>query len=1001
MNTKSVRTRLLTTTATTAVALASLFAMPAQAQDTSSEVSELVVTGSRIPRPNLEQPTPVGVLKVEDQLAPLALGDMLARLPQVSFNGTLRSNSNNFGTTAGISAANLRNLGVSRTLVLVDGQRHVAGDLSTNAVDLNSIPTALVDRVEVITGGASAVYGSDAVTGVVNIITKKRFEGLQVDATGGGYDGFGGRYSASITGGRNFLDDRLNVTVSGFWRKEQAIDASDIASANNYGTILNPADLALGARDPSFFTGFRASGPTTPNNGIPDRLFVPNVGTELTTTNGVLVNAGTGSAIVFNAAGQPIAAPRRTGYNSFAYGQLPADCAVCFFPEDYKEVSSKIETGGFAFKTSYDLTSKVRAFVDAKYVENNAENNIQPSFTAGDFLLMPDNAFLTPAIGQAVAQDGGQFYVISRWLNGGRSQDIRRRTYRMVGGLEGDWDADFATVKWNATLNYGETGTRIRYNDLLINENFAAALDSVIDPATGRAACRINVPSAGTSPFGYGAGAANRSACVPYNPFGDQNSAAAMAYSFGDFTGKDRLTQQVASVNARFDTGKFLNLQGGPVGVAVGGEYRMERTHSRSDALLTSGGADFTATDSAGGFNVVEGYVELSAPLFRDAGPLMHELTIDGAFRGADYSTVGKVAAYKVGAVYGPTNWLKFRGGWSRSVRAPNIVEAYAPVTSAFFPIADPCSAENVGTNVNYARNCAAAGIPAGFTATTNALVAGTSSGNANLDPEKSKSYTLGFVVQPPMVRGLAITLDYYSISIKDAITQVAAQDIIDNCYGSNAGLDATYCSLFSRTGGPRFALTGVQTTYVNASKLFTDGFELQLNYAADVGELTQNWGAASALDGQLNFHLTADYVVSLRNYPFQDNPGDVNKLEGTANPLFGNNPQLKAVADLAYSQGPVTVQWATRYIGRQALFSRDPSATQGSESLNVPFTEPTFYHDLKVTYRFDGTAKGLEVYAGAQNIFDEQPPFTVLGSNRDAAFDLGRFLFVGARFKR
>jgi len=1001
VNTKSARASLLATTATTAVALASLIAAPAAAQEPGTEVQELVVTGSRIPRPNLDQPTPVGVLKVDEQRGPLALGDVIARLPQAGFSGTARANSNNFGTSAGLNAVNLRNLGLSRTLVLVDGQRHVAGDLQSNAVDVNSIPSALIDRVEVITGGASAIYGSDAVTGVVNIITKKQFQGLDLDVSGGRYDaGFGGRYSASATAGRNFLDDRLNLTVSGFWRKDSAIDASDVPAANNYQTINNPADLAFGARDPSFFTGFRFSGPTTLNNGVPDKLFVPNVGSELTTRNGVLVNALTGSAIVFDAAGNPVATPRRTGYNSFAYGQL-SNCAVCSYPEDFKEVASQIETGGFAFKASYDFTPKIRGFIDAKFVENSVENNFQPSFTAGDYLLMPDNAYLTPAIGGAIFQDGGQFYVFSRWLNNGRSQDIRRRTYRAVAGLEGDWDADFAAVKWDASLNYGETGVDIRYHNVMITENFAAALDSVIDPATGRPACRINVPSAGVSPLGYGAGALNPSTCTPYNPFGLQNSAAALAYSFGDFTTKDRLTQQVASVNASFDTSKFLKLPGGPVGVATGAEYRMERIHDRSDPLLTSGATENAATDSAGGFNVVEGYLELNAPIFRDAGPLMDELSVDAAWRGADYSTVGKVAAYKVGGVYGPASWLKFRGTWSRSVRAPNITEAYAPLTSSPFIIKDPCSVEHIGDNVNFARNCAAAGLPANFVATTNAGVPGTTSGNANLDPEKSRSWTVGFVVQPPMVRNLAITLDYYAIRIKDAITSVAAQDVVDNCYASSAGLDPTYCSLFTRTGGPRFAITGVQTTYVNAAKLFTDGFELQVSYATDVGALTQGWGPASALDGRLSFQLTADYVVSLRNYPFQSNPSDVNVLEGTATTLFGNNPQLKAIADVSYSQGPVTVGWTTRYIGRQALFSRDPSATQGSESLNIPFTEPTFYHDLMVSYRMEGGLSGLELYAGAQNLFDEEPPFTVLGSNRDAAFDLGRFLYVGARFRR
>src|SRR6185503_2983455 len=184
----------------------------------SSTVGELVVTGSRIPHPNLEQPTPVAVLSTQviENAGPVSLGDIVSQLPSVGFGGTLRANSNNFGNGAGVSSIDLRNLGLSRTLVLVDGQRHVAGDLNTNAVDINSIPPALVDRVEVVTGGASAIYGSDAVSGVVNIILKKRFEGLQVDAQAGADEGYGKKRSASVTAGRSFLDDRLNLAVTGY-----------------------------------------------------------------------------------------------------------------------------------------------------------------------------------------------------------------------------------------------------------------------------------------------------------------------------------------------------------------------------------------------------------------------------------------------------------------------------------------------------------------------------------------------------------------------------------------------------------------------------------------------------------------------------------------------------------------------------------------------------------------------------------------------------------------
>jgi outer membrane receptor protein involved in Fe transport len=984
-----VRTRLLASSVLTAAVLAGLMAAPASAEDApGAELSEIVVTGSRMPRPNLDQPTPVAVLSARaiENAGPQSLGDLIARLPQAGDKGTLRANSNNFGNGAGISSIDLRGLGVSRTLVLVDGQRHVAGDVTTNAVDLNSIPPALVDRVEVITGGASAIYGSDAVSGVVNIITKKHFEGLDMDAQMGGYsEGFGAKYSASVTAGRNFLDDRLNVAVSGFWRKERGIGATDLPGARNYGLIVNPADVD-------------SAGSPIPNDGVPDRLYAPNLGSELTTRNGTLVNIATLRPVMFDAAGNPVATPRRTGSNSLAFGQLPADCANCFFPDDYTQLASPIETKGFALNANMDFSAHLHGFVDAKFVQNDVENDFQPSVSAisGEYLLRPDNAFLTPAI--AAALDPSGTYIISRFLNDGRSQDIRRRTYRIVAGLNGDFDAGFAAVKWDGALNYGETDTRIVDRNLMITQNFFAALDSVVDPATGRPACRINVPSAAQT--GLGAGALNPSACVPYNPFGQQNGAAAMAYSFGDFGIHDLLTQQVANLNATFDTSRFLQLQGGPIGVATGVEYRMERTRERNDPMLAAGETENVATDSSGGYNVYEGYIELSAPVLKQAGPLLDELSFDAAWRGAHYSTVGSVSTYKLSSIYGPAPWLKFRGTYSQAIRAPNITEGFQPMSGAtFLGLKDPCDVNNIKTNVNYAANCAAAGLPSGFTSVSNISVPGTASGNLSLKPETSISYTAGFVLQPPMVPNLAVTLDYYSIKIKDAITEVEAQDILNNCYGSSSGLDQTYCSLFTRNGSNQ--LSFINTTYVNASKLFTDGWELQVSYAADVAPLTSRWRYTEGLTGRVSFNLTADYLMRLRNFPFQRDPSDVNVLEGAASTTFGDNPQWKGVAELDYQQGPATLSWTTRYVGKMALFSRDPSAADHSESLNIPFTEPTFYHDLAVRYRMGGQMRGTELYAGIQNLFDERPPFTVINTTQNAAFDLGRFMYVGVHYRR
>ncbi len=994
------RSALLGTTLLAGLAMAGA-ASAAAAAPANPTVGELVVTGSRIPRPNLEQPTPVAVLSsaIIQNAGPQNLGDIITQLPAVGYSGTVRANANNFGNGAGVSSIDLRNMGLSRTLVLVDGQRHVAGDIGTNAVDISSIPTALVDHVEVVTGGASAIYGSDAVTGVVNIILKKKFEGFEATAEAGGYDdgrGFGRKYSAGITAGHTFLDDKLNIAVTAFYSKENGVEANQLPKAHNYGRITNPADLRPGGLDPTFYS----SGGPIRNDGIPDTLYVPNIGSDLVTSNGVLLNANTfAPQFSFDAAGHLVPIPQRTGFNSFAFAQLPANCQDCYFPDDFTQLASPIEAKGVAFNAHWEFTPHLRAFADAKWVETDSNNTIQPSFSFGDFQLQPDNAFITPELRAALAGTAAVDYpFIGKFLQDSRSEDARRRTWRIVAGLAGDFDLPFATINWDGALNYGRNESRFTNSSLKITENFNAALDSVIDPKTGQPACRINVASAPQT--GNGAGAFNKGSCVPFNPFGRLNGPAAIGYSFGAFGTDDTLTQEVAGLNANFDTSRFFNLQGGPVGVALGAEYRREHTQEVNDPFVVAGNTENLVGNSAGGYHVYEGYGEVSLPIFKDFAPLLNELTIDGAYRAANYTTVGNVNAYKVSGIYGPVSWAKLRTTYSQAIRAPNITEAFLPPTSGFFNVTDPCSTENIGGNVNYAKNCAAAGVPVGFKANTNASITGTTAGNPNLNAERSISYTAGFVVQPPMIPNLAITLDYYSIKIKDAITNVQAQDVIDNCFNNGAGLDATFCSLFTR--GADKNINFVSTTYVNASKLFTDGYELQVTYNTGVSELTRMWSHTAWLDGRLDFNLTADFISHLRNFPFQNNPSQVHILEGVvSNNATEGTPQIKALANLTYQQGPVSLTWQTRYIGKGALFNRDASAADHSESRQPAFAEATFYHNIVAHYRLSGQLEGAELTAGVNNVFGETPPFTVIGTGQDLAYDLGRFFFVGVKIRR
>jgi outer membrane receptor protein involved in Fe transport len=983
----------------------------AQAQTASSpsstpsntQVQEVVVTGSRIARPNLDQPTPISTLSSQqlEDAGTADLGQALANLPSIGTYSGNRANSNNYGNGAGVSEIDLRNLGTSRTLVLVDGQRHVDGDIQSDAVDVNSIPSSLVDHVEVITGGASAIYGSDAVSGVVNIILRHDFEGVELQGEAGNYDaGFGAQYSAHATIGHNFefLGRNMNVTFAGFYNHEDGIEASDLPYSHNYGLITNPADIPPGTFDPTYFS----SGAAITGDHIPDNLLVPNVGSDLLSRNGVLLNPATFLPITgLTAGGVPISQPGRTGYNSFSFGQLPGTCVSCYFGDSTNQVLSPNEQRGFEFITNYDVNSHLHAYVDAKFVDTYTVDLIQGDYSFGSYGIAPDNAFITPQIASVLAPTyaaGGE-PLYAAFLNNNREQDLERRTYRVVGGLKGDFDVGLADITWDSALNYGETVSHFDISGIQIVNNFEAALDSVINPATGQPACRVNVPSAQGA--GYVAPTlTNPSACVAYNPFGTQASAAANAYSFGRFLTRDFLSQQVANLNLGADSSRFFKFQGGPVAVAFGGEYRMERTYEINDPALNEGLTDELTANSAGGFNVYEGYIEGNFPLFKHYGLGLDELSIDAAFREAHYSTVKDVDAYKVSAIYGPVNWLKFRGTYSSAVRAPNITEAFSPVSPTYYNISDPCSVENISQNVNYAKNCAAAGIPTGFVANTNASIVGQTSGNPDLKPEKSLSYTGGIIFEPPIIPRLSLTADYYSILINDAITDVAAQDEIDNCYNNASGLSSQYCSLFTR--GADGNINFVKTTYVNAAKLYTDGIELQIAYSVGVSGLTDRWTYSKWLNGKLGLSIDANYILKLRNYPFQNNPSQFNVWEGEISGSEGDVPQMRALSDVTYRQGPVELSWQARYVGRAARYDKDPTQTDFSEFTNYPYAGAKFFHDITVRYDMSGPLKGMQIFMGVNDLFGETPPLgLVQGAGQDASYDLGRYIYGGLKFRR
>jgi iron complex outermembrane receptor protein len=1043
--------------ANTAAAQAASPQTPKNASDEGTTVGEVIVTGTRLPSAqNLVLPTPVAVVgsKELQDLGVINLGDALSQIPSLGYVGSIRGNEDG-GSNSGLDTPDLRNLGASRTLTLVDGQRHVAGAPGTSSVDLSSIPPTLVDRVEVTTGGSSAIYGSDAVSGVVNIITKKNLNGVAADfnfvsATDGSYDR---GYNASITVGRNFDGGRGNAAFTVLYSHSDAVQADQIKALRNGAQITNQQDCGAAAvpnNNPNLCAA-------VPNNGIPDNFLVANVGSNLISSTGVidlaLLNGifppggipGAGfQNIGFTPSGDPIDQPFFSGNNNNAFGQLPANCASCFFGQQYEDIVPDITRKGFFTNIHYDVTPHFQLTVDAKYVEENVTTLFQPSFAFSGVSLndgsngfvptsiAPDNAFRTTAINNAINNSisavltPGQIAAVfgpggpnanslpySAFIGPSRGFSDTRDTARIVVGGNGDFDTAVADFHYDGALNYGQNSQNFVQPGELINGNFLAALDSVIDPGTGQAACRINVPSAQGPGFAAPTGLTKpASACVPYNPFG-RPTAASLAYVETTLDNTALITQADINFNVHFDSSKFFHFPGGgPIAIAAGVEYHRETSSNGADALALQGLTEEAAAPPvSGAIDNTDVYGEARLPVLSHM-PFAEDLSFDMAVRESNYHPFGSVNTWDVGFTYEPfrrdlTGWLqplsglKFRGTDSSPTRAPNINEAFSPPTPGFANIADPCATSNISTgNANRAANCAALGITQPFNPNTAASINTISEGNPALKPETAHTYTVGFVYQPTWIKSLAITVDYYNIDITNVIEQIPIQDVINDCVDS-ASINNTFCAAIDRapsTAGARaFNILSVTDAFINAAALQTHGVDFQAVYRHNVEQWTAGLGPLKMLTGVFTASLDGNWTQANRNLPFQNSPGDQNVNEGTI-----GIPAERATLDLDYKQNNWDVAWRTRFVSRSALFGTGTgnlALSEGCEQISPCQIPAQVYNDLTGSYKFNTPYGTAEIYGGIHNIFDVQMPG--LGTTFSAEYEIyGRTINVGLRLK-
>ena len=1026
------------TLVSTAVAAALLAAAAtATAQETQS-TQEVVVTGSRIARPNLESSVPITTVTGEElfQTGNTSVGDMLNDLP--ALRSTIgQSNSQRFLGTAGLNLLDLRGLGTQRTLTLVNGRRHVGGDILSNAVspDTNTFPTDLIDRIDVVTGGNSAVYGSDAIAGVVNFVLKRNFEGLQFRAQGGQSKyGDAGDYYASVLAGTNFMDGRGNIAANIEYAKQEALLASERPNLRSQGvyvvTDTDPAGLEFGrdvTPDRLFYSDVRSA--TNANGGL--ILLAPRAGSGLAPCGRDASGAAFSCSFLFQQdgsltpqAGTRVGIAPNGSFNGGDGTNNRERNALGIFP--------KLDRAAVNVFGHLTLADAFEPFVEAKYVRTKSLRGGQPGFFQGttlgsDVREQPrfDNPFLTDTgraqITAAYTQMGltaptaTTRLVLRRNLLdvGPRQEDATRETSRIVLGVGGKFATDWS---YEVSLNYGRF---VEDTDIINNYNrqrLLLALDSTRD-AGGNIVCRSKIDPAaavayrnpGTSvAYANATLAGDIAACVPLNPFGDGNITPAMRdYLVQGTTTKGKISQFVQSASISGSSRPWFELPAGPIGVAFGLEHRTEENYLNTGELVQSGITFYNAIPlfDPPKFEVSEAFSEFRVPVLAEK-TLAQELTINLAGRYADYQgKTGGVFAYNYGFDWAPIESLRLRVGKARSVRAPNLSDLWQlPGQNFAGNFNDPCSTRNIGTgSATRAANCAAAGRPANYDYVYTASLAIVSGGNPSLEEETSDSFTAGVVFRPAG-SGFTASIDYYDISIDKVITAPTAQDILNACYDS-ATLENQFCSLFQRAGaggGPsseipfRVLEGSLQQITLNYAKREARGIDVEAAYTREIGSL-----------GRLGSRLVYTHALARNDFLDPTNPARADQvLSELGDPRNAFNLNF----DLA--RGPLTLGYELRYIGKMALDAAENYLTvQDRPPQNADFADrlrypSVIYHDVRAGYDF---TTGLNAYVGIDNLTNKEPPLGLIGSTsatspttaQSSIYNVrGRFFFVGGKYK-
>jgi outer membrane receptor protein involved in Fe transport len=991
--------------------------LPQTPADTGDQ-AVVTVTGSRIKSPTLTSPSPLQVVtaKTIQDAGATNVQEVLAEIPAVGVPSQTRV-TNAGDTNPGLSTVNLRNLGSDRTLVLIDGRRTVAGIPGTAQVDLSMIPTSFVERIDVLTGGASAVYGSDAIAGVVNFVYKKNFEGLLANAQAGISEiGDDKRWSANATFGQNFNDGRGNIMVyAGYNHEGNVPNINRERTARGWGSVGNLERVAgnsannLQAAQDLFKRFYQPS-----NVGLGGTFNFGGAGSRLILPDGTFTSYPSQTAANLSDAAVN-AKILQYGYNAAALGQQAS-------PSNQLTVATRLH---------YEVTDNLELFAEStfsnfKTVGRREASPMRTDSALGAFtgsngffpiqfqvtnpsnpadVRIVNNPFVPTAVFNAATNTFNNDNIASKDMSflirtgffgdGTRSTPTERDNFRVATGgtlkLGGDWTADFY-------YQYGYTKQRQGMTNLADLNRLAQAVQVMPDVFD------YNHNGDTTEAICVDANA-RAQGCVPVNVYGQNAdgstkvSKAAAAWLMTEMSRYSKQTMQTASVNVG---GTLFNLPAGPAQVSVGAEWREESSMDDFDPLTNTARNGYVQLlDTSGKFNVKEAYGELNIPLIHNT-PLIHNLTLRAAARLSDYSTVGSFWAWNVGGEWSPVEDIRFRGVYAHAVRAPNIGELYAAAASGIITINDPCQGVTLAATSATAVNCrkdpgilaniAANGGTVTLTSSDQAGVGSLTASNPNIQQETGKTLTFGVVINPRSIdalRGLTITADYYDIKLENAINRIEAATVLNKCYV--AGLPE-FCQFVTRRQAPSgaFSVGSVEQVVrglVNSGGSFSRGIDITLNYTHNAFGGKVTWSGSWT-------HLTKQGIIALTGDTYNNTMGEMGTPRDSINygvtwenDIFGFTLSGEVVGSQMFD-----------YENYQTGFKLADGSLPDKKYFTVGAKN---YDNIQVRYK---GLKNFEFFLGVNNLLNTQAPPLWGGTpngSPNAVWDIiGRRYYGGIRAK-